>query len=206
MSDSYPGAPAAAAAPASSRAARSTSRTAAARRSRAETTGVDSRRRRPQARPAHRRRRRRAGRRSRAPGRRAVLRPGPTRGGAAGDHHRVPQHRPRPGGAQKIDALRTLNKFPAFKDELDVDSRRRHPPEVSSRSSTCPRVCRIVDDEDIEPWLGERLAVAAVDTGAKDSRASSSSSRSRTPTLPRRVSPRSRTATSTTSRGLWGRG
>ena len=34
-----------------------------------------------------------------------------------------------PSGAQKIEALRTLNKFPAFKDELDLDARRRRPRE-----------------------------------------------------------------------------
>ena len=34
-----------------------------------------------------------------------------------------------PSGAQKIEALRTLNKFPAFKDELDLEHRRRRPPD-----------------------------------------------------------------------------
>ena len=72
-----------------------------------------------------------------------------------------------PSGAQKIEALRTLNKFPAFKDELDLelddDIRQKIFEEID-----LPEGCKIFYGEDIEPWLGERMAVAAVDVGAKD--------------------------------------
>lgn len=69
-----------------------------------------------------------------------------------------------PGGAQKIEALRTLNKFPAFKDEFGLDAdddiRERIFEEIG-----LPETCQVFYGEDIEPWLGERLAVAAVDLG-----------------------------------------
>jgi hypothetical protein len=72
-----------------------------------------------------------------------------------------------PSGAQKIEALRTLNKFPAFKDELDLDLdddiRQKIFDEID-----LPTGCKIFYDEDIKPWLGERMAVAAVDIGGKD--------------------------------------
>jgi hypothetical protein len=70
-----------------------------------------------------------------------------------------------PSGGQKIEALRTLRKFPAFKDKVGLDTdddiRERIFDEIQ-KSSPC-------DDldygDDIEPWLGDRMAVAAVDTG-----------------------------------------
>ena len=72
-----------------------------------------------------------------------------------------------PSGAQKIEALRTLNKFPAFKDELDLelddDIRQRIFEEID-----LPEGCQLFYAEDIEPWLGERMAVAAVDVGGDD--------------------------------------
>ena len=72
-----------------------------------------------------------------------------------------------PSGAQKIEALRTLNKFPAFKDELDLDLdddiRKRIFEEID-----LPEGCQLFYAEDIEPWLGERMAVAAVDIGGDD--------------------------------------
>ena len=72
-----------------------------------------------------------------------------------------------PSGAQKIEALRTLNKFPAFKDELGLDTdddiRQKLFEELDLASQ-----CDLDYGKDIEPWLGERMAVAAVDTGAED--------------------------------------
>jgi hypothetical protein len=72
-----------------------------------------------------------------------------------------------PSGAQKIEALRTLNKFPAFKDELGLDT------DDDIRKSIFeeldfPDSCKLFYAEDVEPWLGDRFAVAAVDTGAED--------------------------------------
>src|SRR4029079_16412567 len=72
-----------------------------------------------------------------------------------------------PSGSQKIEALRTLNKFPAFKDEYGLDAdddiRRKIFEEIE-----LPDSCQLSYDEDIEPWLGERMAVAAVDLGEKE--------------------------------------
>jgi hypothetical protein len=71
-----------------------------------------------------------------------------------------------PSGAQKIEALRTLNKFPAFKEELglnaDDDIR-----EKLFDALDLPDSCQVFYKEDVEPWLGERMALAAVVSGGK---------------------------------------
>jgi hypothetical protein len=70
-----------------------------------------------------------------------------------------------PAGGQKIDAFRTLNKFPAFKDEVGVDSvdELRHKiGEQLVGEADCPGLDY---DRDIDPWLGDRMAVAAVELG-----------------------------------------
>lgn len=68
-----------------------------------------------------------------------------------------------PSGAQKIEAVRMLNKFPAFKKEFGLDAEddlRRVIVEESVRD------CDSVDyGRDVEPWLGSSFAVAAVDAG-----------------------------------------
>jgi hypothetical protein len=70
-----------------------------------------------------------------------------------------------PSGGQKIEAIKTLRKFPGFTDkvnlETDDDLRERFFEEVTSSGE-----CEGLDyAEDIEPWLGSRAAVAAVDLG-----------------------------------------
>jgi hypothetical protein len=72
-----------------------------------------------------------------------------------------------PSGGQKIEALRTLRKFPAFKDDIGLDTRddvRRRIFEEVQDDGTCPDLDY---GDDVEPWLGDRMAVAAVDTGAE---------------------------------------
>jgi hypothetical protein len=67
-----------------------------------------------------------------------------------------------PSGAQKIEALRTLREFPALRDRLGLhatDDVRRLVFEEMQRSGTCPDVDY---GRDVEPWLGDRMAVAAV--------------------------------------------
>ncbi len=71
-----------------------------------------------------------------------------------------------PGGGQKIEAIRTLRKFPAFREQIglqtDDDVRRRIFEELQQESP-----CAGLDyADDVEPWLGHRAAVAALDTGA----------------------------------------
>ncbi|MGI8644828.1 MAG: DUF3352 domain-containing protein, partial [Nocardioides sp.] len=72
-----------------------------------------------------------------------------------------------PTGGQKIEALRTLNKFPAFKEELGLDTdddlRRVIFDEIQGGDGAC---ANLDYEDDIESWLGNRAAVAAVDTGA----------------------------------------
>ena len=69
-----------------------------------------------------------------------------------------------PNGGQKIEALRTLRKFPAFKHDLkvgaDADLRKTIVDQLSSDAG-----CDLDFGQDVEPWLGSRFAVAAVDTG-----------------------------------------
>ncbi|HYF72517.1 MAG TPA: DUF3352 domain-containing protein [Nocardioides sp.] len=70
-----------------------------------------------------------------------------------------------PSGAQKIEALRTLRKFPAFKDEIGLetdDDIRKWVFEEIQRESACEELDYA---DDVEPWLGDRMALAAVDTG-----------------------------------------
>jgi hypothetical protein len=70
-----------------------------------------------------------------------------------------------PSGGQKIDAFRTLDKFPAFKDKVgihSVDDVRRKIGEQLIKGSGCDN---LTFDADIDPWLGNRAAVAAVDLG-----------------------------------------
>ncbi|GAA1144576.1 DUF3352 domain-containing protein [Nocardioides aquiterrae] len=71
-----------------------------------------------------------------------------------------------PSGGQKIEALRTLRKFPEFRDQvgLDTDDDVRKWVFEEVQGST---PCGDLDyEEDVEPWLGDRMAVAAVDNGA----------------------------------------
>jgi hypothetical protein len=67
-----------------------------------------------------------------------------------------------PAGGQKIDAFKTLNKFPAFKDEVGINSvdelRSKLGHELVAQAD-CPGLDY---DQDIDPWLGDRMAVAVV--------------------------------------------
>ena len=70
-----------------------------------------------------------------------------------------------PSGGQKIEAIKTLRKFPGFTDEIDIksdeDLRERLFEEITSSGE-----CEGLDyDADVKPWLGSRAAMAAVDLG-----------------------------------------
>lgn len=70
-----------------------------------------------------------------------------------------------PSGKQKYEALQALQKFPGFSEEtgLDRDSDlRRELFESIQDAGACPDVDW---GDDIEPWLGNRFGVAAVDLG-----------------------------------------
>lgn len=70
-----------------------------------------------------------------------------------------------PSGGQKIEAIKTLRKFPAFTDQVDLetddDLRERLFEEITSSGA-----CEGLDyAKDVKPWLGSRAAMAAVDLG-----------------------------------------
>lgn len=66
-----------------------------------------------------------------------------------------------PSAGQKIEALRMLKKFPAIDEELDLDARddiRRWVFEKLQEDGGCPGLDYATG---VEPWLGDRVAVAA---------------------------------------------
>lgn len=70
-----------------------------------------------------------------------------------------------PSGGQKIEAIKTLRKFPGFADNVDLetddDLRERLFEEITSSGE-----CEGLDyAADVKPWLGSRAAMAAVDLG-----------------------------------------
>lgn len=70
-----------------------------------------------------------------------------------------------PSGSQKVEAIRMLRKFPAFRDHIGLDTdddiRERIFDEVVMAGE-----CEGLDYQaDVAPWLGSRAAIAAVDTG-----------------------------------------
>jgi hypothetical protein len=70
-----------------------------------------------------------------------------------------------PSGAQKIEALKTLNKFPAIKDQLNLDAEDDIRKRIFDESGLADHCDGLDYGDDVEPWLGDRAAVAAVDLG-----------------------------------------
>lgn len=67
-----------------------------------------------------------------------------------------------PSASQKIEAIKILRKFPALKDEIKIgsrdDIRRRVFEEIEKTGD-----CKSLDyDQDVKPWIGDRIGVAAV--------------------------------------------
>jgi hypothetical protein len=74
----------------------------------------------------------------------------------------------KPSGDQQVEALETLNKFPAFADQVDLgadDDVREYLFDKAQAEGACPDLSW---DDDIEPWLGDRLGAAVVDLGQQD--------------------------------------
>ena len=70
-----------------------------------------------------------------------------------------------PAGEQKLEALKALKKFPGLADKLDFDTAddvRKHIFDELQNSGSCEDVDYAAD---VEPWLGNRMAVVAVDAG-----------------------------------------
>jgi hypothetical protein len=70
-----------------------------------------------------------------------------------------------PSGGQKIEALRALKQFPAFEDEIGLDTDDDIREWIFDKIQGEVECAGLDYDEDIEPWLGDRFAIAAVDTG-----------------------------------------
>lgn len=73
-----------------------------------------------------------------------------------------------PSGGQKIDAFRTLNKFPAFKEQVHVDSVDQLRHELGDELVSASHCQGLDYNRDIDPWLGDRAAVALVDLPGSD--------------------------------------
>lgn len=70
-----------------------------------------------------------------------------------------------PSGGQKIEAIEMLRQFPAFKEEIGLDTDDDIREKLFDEMGVAEQ-CEGVDyADDIEPWLGDRYAVAAVDLG-----------------------------------------
>jgi hypothetical protein len=73
-----------------------------------------------------------------------------------------------PSGGQKIEAFQMLNKFPAYKDKIGLDADDDIKREIFDRIIAEAPCAGLDYEADIEPWLGDRAAVAAVDTGEQE--------------------------------------
>ncbi|MFL6155751.1 MAG: DUF3352 domain-containing protein [Marmoricola sp.] len=72
-----------------------------------------------------------------------------------------------PSAGQKIAAIKAIRKFPALKKSLGLKTRddlRRFIFDKAVESGTCTNLDY---DKDVKPWIGKRVALAAVDLGAK---------------------------------------
>ena len=70
-----------------------------------------------------------------------------------------------PSGGQKIEAIKMLRKFPAFTDQINLDTDddiRERLFEELTKSGECEGLDYAAD---VKPWLGSRAAMAAVDLG-----------------------------------------
>ncbi len=69
-----------------------------------------------------------------------------------------------PSGGQKIAAYETMRKFPALEEQLDLDSD-DDPREwlFDALNSEAPPSCSMDFEDDVAPWLGDKLAFAAVE-------------------------------------------
>lgn len=73
-----------------------------------------------------------------------------------------------PSGAQKIEAIKMLNKFPAIRDELKMDSEddaRKRLFDAVQDSGECANIDYA---EDIEPWLGTTAGFGVLDAGGEE--------------------------------------
>ena len=70
-----------------------------------------------------------------------------------------------PSGGQKIEAIQMLRQFPAFKDEIGLDTDDDIREKLFDEIGIEEQCDGVAYADDIEPWLGDRYAVAAIDLG-----------------------------------------
>lgn len=73
-----------------------------------------------------------------------------------------------PSGGQKVEAIRMLNKFPAFRDEIGLDTDDDIKRTIFDEGDLAEECDGLDYAGDIEPWLGDRAAIAAVDLGREE--------------------------------------
>jgi hypothetical protein len=69
-----------------------------------------------------------------------------------------------PSGGQKVAAYETMRKFPALKEQLGLDSD-EDPREwlVDAINQEAPPECKFDFEDEVEPWLGDKIALSAVE-------------------------------------------
>ncbi|WP_372727263.1 DUF3352 domain-containing protein [Nocardioides sp.] len=74
-----------------------------------------------------------------------------------------------PSGEQKIAAVQMLRQFPAIRDEIGLDTtddlRKAIFEEIQAEAGACTGLDYA---DDVEPWLGDRMALALVDRDTQD--------------------------------------
>ncbi len=73
-----------------------------------------------------------------------------------------------PAGRQKLEARETLGKFPALDGRIDTDSEGELRQSLFDRFQEAGACPELDWGDDVDPWLGDRFAVAAVDLGKQD--------------------------------------
>lgn len=73
-----------------------------------------------------------------------------------------------PSGGQKIEAIRMLKKFPAFEEEIGLDTDDDLRQRIFEEAGLEEQCDGLSYADDVEPWLGDRFAVAAVDLGEQE--------------------------------------
>lgn len=70
-----------------------------------------------------------------------------------------------PSGDQKIEAVKMLKKFPRFEDQIDLDTDDDIKARLFEELGVDEACDGVTYAADIEPWLGDRAALAALDLG-----------------------------------------
>ena len=67
-----------------------------------------------------------------------------------------------PSASQKVDLLRLLQRFPDFAEATGISSDREDLRRALAEAVLADAGCQVDYDEDIEPWIGDRAALAGI--------------------------------------------